>query len=130
MDHSGERLPDIPVVWLGVEAASKRFEGPCVVDTGFDGALYANEALALLLEGVSAARKAYLYAVGDREIECEIFPLRGYLTNREGKRMLNLGLIEIMVPTRAIDLTDEAIVGRKVLNSLTLKLDGKRLELL
>ena len=79
---------------------------------------------------MSAARKAYLYGVGDHEIECEIFPLRGYVTSREGRRILSLGLLEAMVPTRAIDLTDIAIVGRKVLNSLTLKLDGKRLELL
>ena len=130
MDESGKKLPNIPVIWLGLEASSKRFEGPCLVDTGFDGALYASEELALLLEGVSAARKAYLYGVGDHEIECEIFPLRGYVTSREGRRILSLGLIEAMVPTRAIDLTDIAIVGRKVLNSLTLKLDGKRLELL
>ncbi len=66
---------------------------------------------------------------GQYEIGCEIFPLRGYIISREGRGILSHGLIEAMVPTRAIDLTDVAIVGRKVLNSLTLKLDGKRFEI-
>jgi len=97
----------------------------------FDGALYASADLALLLEDLSALRKDYLYTVGDREIECEVFRLRAYLAAPlSRRRFLKLGAIEAMVPTRAEDLSDVAIVGRKILNSLVIRLDGKKLDVL
>jgi len=102
-----------------------------LVDTGFDGALYANEELALLLEGSSPMRKDYLYAIGGREIECEVFGLNGYLiTPEDARRIMDLEKIEILVPTGADDLSREVIIGRRVLNSLVVKLGGRTLEVL
>jgi hypothetical protein len=118
-------------MWIGLEGPNGKFEGPCLVDTGFDGALYASEDLALLLESASPTRRDYLYTVGDHEIECEVFPLRAYLVAKEGRRKLAmLGLVETLVPTRPNDLSDVTIIGRKVLNSLVVRLDGKKLDVL
>jgi len=121
----------VPILWVELQSLSGRFRGPCLVDTGFDGALYANEELALLLEGSSPMRTDYLYTVGEREIECEVFGLNGYLINREtARRVAGFDKIEILVPTRADDLSREVIIGRGILNALVIKLDGKTLEVL
>jgi len=102
-----------------------------LVDTGFDGALYANEELALLLEGSSPMHKDYLYAIGEREIECEVFGLNAYLIAPENaRRIMDLEEIEILVPTGADDLSREVIIGRRILNSLVVKLGGRTLEVL
>lgn len=131
LDRSGAKLPSVPIVWLGLEGPSGKFEGPCLVDTGFDGALYANDELAVLLDGSPPSRKEYLFTVGDYEIECEVFQLRAYLGTQEGqKKITNLGYIEALVPIRPNDVSDVAIIGRKILNSLVIRLDGKKLQVL
>jgi len=130
-DRRGAKLPDVPIVWMELQNSSGRFRGPCLVDTGFDGSIYANEELALLLEGSSPIRTDHLYTVGEREIECEVFGLNAHLITPETvRRVMDLGEIDILVPTRAHDLSREAIVGRRILNALVLKLDGKTLEVL
>jgi len=130
-DRGGSKLPDVPILWVELENPSGRFRGPCLVDTGFDGAIYANEELALLLEGSSPIRTDYLYTVGEHEIECEVFALNGYLiTSETARRVTDLGRIDILIPTRAQELSREVIAGRRILNTLVIKLDGKNLEVL
>lgn len=38
----GEKIPDIPVVYLVVKFGKFRAHGPAIVDTGFDGGIYPN----------------------------------------------------------------------------------------
>jgi len=128
-DRRGSKLPDVPILWVELENSSGRFRGPCLVDTGFDGAIYANDELALLLEGSSPIRTDYLYTVGEHEIECEVFALNGYLITPEtARRVTDLDRIDILIPTRAQELSREVIAGRRILNTLVIKLNGKNLE--
>lgn len=130
-DRGGSKLPDVPILWVEVETPSERFRGPCLVDTGFDGAVYANEDLALLLEGSSPIRKDYLYTVGEHEIECEVFGSKGYLIAPEtARRVTGLASMDILVPTRVHELSREVIVGRRILNTLVIRLNGKTLDVL
>lgn len=130
-DRTGSKLPDVPILWVELANPSGRFRGPCLVDTGFDGAIYANEELALLLEASTPIRNDHVYTVGEHEIECEVFCLNGYLTAPDSaRRVADLGTTEILVPTRVQELSHEAIAGRRIINTLVIKLDGKTLELL
>jgi len=130
-DRTGSKLPDLPIIWVELANPSGRFRGPCLVDTGFDGAIYANEELALLLEGSSPIRSDYVYTVAEHEIECEVFCLNGHLTAPDStRRVTDLGRTEILVPTKVHALSREAIAGRRIINTLVMKLDGKTLELL
>ena len=129
-DVRGRRLPAIPVLWLELSVASSRLRGPCVIDTGFDGALYANEDLALLLEGVKPVGVASLYAVGEGEIRCELFRVEATLISEDGAPVLELGETTVYVPIYPEALSHEVIAGREILNKLTLKLDGKLVKVL
>lgn len=129
-DVAGRKLPDVPVLWLELAVNGRRLRGPCLVDTGFDGSLYANEDLALLLEGCEPIGRATLYAVGERSIECELFETKARLVTEASQEVLGLGELLIYVPTSPDDLSHEVIVGREVLNKLTLKLDGRMVEVL
>ena len=131
-DKLGRRLPDVPILWMElVSHRGQRLRGPCLVDTGFDGALYANEDLALNLEGLSPVRTDELYALGGHEIGCEVFSVEGYLTTPEGRdRVCKLGVIEVYVPFTPGELSAEVVVGREVLNRLPLTLDGEKVTIL
>lgn len=83
------------------------------------------------MEKSSPIRTDYLYTVGEHSIECEVFGSNGYLITAEtGGRLADLGPTDILVPIKVDDLSREVIVGRKTLNSLVIKLDGKSLEVL
>ena len=129
-DFKGRRLPAIPVLWLELSTANGRLRGPCLVDTGFDGMLYANDELALLLEGVEPTGYELLYAVGGREVKCEVFKVEGSLISEDGTPVLKLGELNVLVPMLPENLSYEVIAGRGVLNRLTLKLNGQTLEVL
>ena len=131
-DKLGKRLPDIPILWMElVSPIGRRLRGPCLIDTGFDGALYANEDLALNLEGLSPTRTDELYALGGHEIKCEVFSVEGYLTTPEGRgRFYKLGVVEVYVPLTPGELSAEVVVGREVVNRLLLTLTGKEVTVL
>jgi len=129
-DFKGKRLPAIPVLWLELSTADRRLRGPCLVDTGFDGMLYANDELALLLEGAESIGSETLYTVGGVEVECEVFRVKGVLISEDGAPVLELGELDVFVPTLPENLSYEVIAGRGVLNRLTLKLNGHMLEVL
>ncbi len=130
LDLSGRKLPSIPVIWLELRAGGKKFLGPCLMDTGFDGSVYANEDLALLLENCEIIGKTTLYAVGERTVECELFKVNGSLITKKGEKVMGLGDLLVYVPVSPEDLSYEVIVGREIINKLTVKLNGRVVEIL
>lgn len=129
-DSRGRKLPAIPLLWLELLTDNGRLRGPCLIDTGFDGALYANDELALLLEGIKPTEYELLYAVGGREIECEVFKVKGFLVSESGTSVLELDELNVLVPMLPEDLPYEVIAGRELLNRLALKLNGYTVEVL
>jgi len=131
-DKRGKKLPDIPILWLELKYADHKVaRGPALVDTGFDGGLYANEDLALFLADSSSIRREELYVVSLREVNCEVFAVEGYLISPESwERIRYLETLDIYVPVRPEDLSYEAIVGREVLNKIPMTLNGKDLTIL
>lgn len=98
-DPRGRKLPAIPVLWLELSVPGARLRGPCIIDTGFDGALYASEDLALLLEEAEPEGIDFLYTVGEQEIECEVFRAECLLISGGGEPVAELGEVPVHVPT-------------------------------
>lgn len=128
LDTRGMRLPDIPILWLELQVArAVRFRGACIVDTGFDAGLYANEDLTLLLEGLAPIREDILHTVGQETITCEVFQAKAFLTPPTvSRRLRSLGTAEIFVPVLPDHLSLEVIVGRGILNRLAIIIDGQK----
>lgn len=80
------------------------------------------------MEGVSPTRRDRLYGIGDHEVECDVFALRGYLlVHRTWKRVADLLSVNVYVPVRPGDLASDVVVGREVLNGVAMTLDGSTL---
>lgn len=131
LDSRGEKLPDVPILWLELGTKDRRLRGPCLVDTGFDGGLYANADLASFLEGLSPERKVKVYSIDRLGIDCEVFSADGHLIAREGwKKVKRLKSVDVYVPMRPRELSREVIVGREILNEIPMSLDGEKLKIL
>jgi len=98
--------------------------GESIIDTGFDAAIYANLKLAEFLEGITPTPTSELQAAG-HSIGCEVFTVECHVVNMHSKTVLTLGRVEVYCPVDPIDLSEDVIVGRAILNRLTLHLDGK-----
>ncbi|MCD6504797.1 hypothetical protein J7K52_05430 [Candidatus Bathyarchaeota archaeon] len=68
--------------------------------------------------------------MGEHEVECEVFKVEGYVTSEAGEPVIKLGEIPVLIPTSPDNLSYEVVVGRAILNRLTLKLNGKMVEIL
>ncbi|MBS7269803.1 MAG: hypothetical protein KIH10_13305 [Candidatus Freyarchaeota archaeon] len=129
VDRSGKKIPDIPVAWIILHRRkeNRKMLGPCVVDTGFDGGIYANAELSLNFEGIPAEGTEWFYGAGDRDIECDVYSAECFLLS--GEETVPLGEVMVYIPVRVEDLPEETIMGREVLNTLTVVLDGKNLRM-
>lgn len=92
------------------------------MDTGFDAAIYANIDLLEFLEGATPVGTARLRPAG-RSVTCELFDVECHITDRYSTPILKLGSVEACCPTDPIDLSEDVIVGRTILNRL--ELDGR-----
>nr|MDO8080371.1 hypothetical protein [Candidatus Freyarchaeota archaeon] len=130
IDRSGKRIPDIPVAWIILHRKNenRKILGPCIVDTGFDGGIYANPELSLNFEGIPPEGTEWFYSAGDHDIECDVYSAECFLL-RSGEETVPLGKVRVYIPVRLEDLPEETIMGREVLNSLTVVLDGKNLKM-
>jgi hypothetical protein len=74
-------VPDIPFINLLIvrKDLRKGLIGECIIDTGFDAALYANLNMVEFLEGLRPTRTAPLKAAG-HNVECEIFTVESHMT--------------------------------------------------
>ena len=130
IDRSGKRIPDIPIarVILYRKEENSKMVGPCVVDTGFDGGIYANAELALNFEGIASEGREWFYGAGDRDIECDVYNAECLLLGEEGETV-SLGRVMVYISIRIEDLPEETIMGREILNRLAISLDGKNLKM-
>jgi predicted aspartyl protease len=122
----GSRVPDIPILTLLIVRRDLRkgLVGESIVDTGFDAGIYANLNLAEFLEGASPRRTTSLRAAG-HSVSCEIFDAECHIVDQCSKPVLPLGRVEVFCPVDPIDLSEDVIVGRAILNRLKLELNGK-----
>jgi len=127
ISRSGRRIPDVPVleILLYDQRRKKGVRGPAIVDTGFDGGIYANLTVASFLEGSKPVAEEVVEAPG-HSIRCELFKMSCRLVNGKGSGV-EIGEIEVHVPTEPMDLSGDVLVGRMLLNRLQMSLDGKRL---
>ncbi len=49
----GEKIPDIPIVYLRLKVGRFRASGPAIVDMGFDGGVYPNMEIIKMFRGWS-----------------------------------------------------------------------------
>jgi hypothetical protein len=126
----GSRVQDIPILTLLIVRRDLRkgLIGESIVDTGFDAGIYANLNLVEFLEGASPRRTTSLQAAG-HSVSCEIFDVECHIVDQFSKPVLPLGRVEIFCPVDPIDLSEDVIVGRAILNRLKLELNGKLLKL-
>jgi hypothetical protein len=126
----GSKVPDIPTINLLIVRRDLRkgIVGEPIVDTGFDAAIYANLNLVEFLEGASPVGTASLQAAG-RSISCELFDVECHITDQYSKPILPLGMVKAYCPVDPIDLSEDVIVGRAILNRLRLELDGSVVKL-
>ena len=122
----GSKVPDIPFINLLIvrRDLKKGLVGESIIDTGFDAAIYANLKLAEFLEGVRPTRTGELQAAG-HSIGCEVFTVECHVVDAHSKPILTLGRVEVYCPVDPGDLSEDVIVGRVILNRLTLHLNGK-----
>jgi len=127
----GSKVPDIPFLSLLIirRDLKKALIAESIIDTGFDAAIYANLTLAEFLEGSRPIRTAALQAAG-HSVECEVFTAECDVTDPRSKPVLSLGEVEVYCPVDPDDLSEDVIVGRAILNRLTLHLNGKLTKIL
>lgn len=127
ISRAGRKIPDVPVmeIMLYDKQRKKGVRGPAIVDTGFDGGVYANLTVAAFLEGCKPLAEEVIEAPGHL-IRCEVFKascrLVGQLSNG-----VEVGEVEVQVPTEPTDLSGDVLIGRILLNRLQMFLNGKRL---
>ncbi len=126
----GSKVPDLPVmkIMLIRRDIKKFIVGDVLIDTGFDMSIYANYEIANFLEGLKPVGRMELKSAAEI-IECEIHEIEASIPSDDVKPVKNLGRIKIYVPTDPEDLADDALVGREILNMLTIKIDGKHAEM-
>jgi len=122
----GSKVPNIPIISLLIVRRDLRrgLAGESIVDTGFDGGIYANLNLAEFLEGSTPTRTSTLQAAG-RTVACEVFSVECHILDGQSKPVLSLGSVEAYCPVDPIDISEDVIVGRAILNRVRLELDGK-----
>lgn len=132
LSTKGQQIPDIPVVHLSIKREDKNYSvaGQALVDTGFDGGLYPNLMIIEYLEGLKPTKIEELESVGG-SITCEMFRVIASFVDLETQGTIKtIGEINIYVPISPEALSDEVILGREVLNTLNIKLNGKRISII
>jgi hypothetical protein len=128
----GSKVPDIPVIPILIVRSDRRgrgLAGDSIVDTGFDDGIYANLDLVEFLEGAKPRKTTSLQAAG-RSVSCEVFGVECYIIDHDSKPIVPLGSVDVYCPVDPIDLSEDVIVGRAILNRLRLELDGSLTKLL
>jgi len=127
----GSKVPDIPYLNLLIvrRDLKKGLVGESIIDTGFDAGIYANLNLAEFLEGSRPTRTGSLQAAG-HSVDCEIFTVECHVVDPHSKPLLSLGGVEVYCPVDPDELSEDVIVGRVILNQLTLHLNGKLVKVL
>jgi len=123
----GLKIPNIPTMTLLLVRTDieKAALADGLVDTGFDGAIYSNLELANFLSGMRPTSTTEMESPGHL-IEGEVFEVPTILVTDKAVRRVDLGNSEIFVPLNPSDLTEDIVIGRKILNKFRIMLDGPR----
>ncbi|RLG55775.1 MAG: hypothetical protein DRN99_01620 [Thermoproteota archaeon] len=114
----GEKIPDIPVVYIAIRVGRLVARGPAVVDTGFDGGIYPNMPVIRLFQGRRPIRVVELENPLAGRSEFEVYLAPCYLYHHA--RYYEIGEVRVYIPTDPELVSDEVLVGREVLNRLKL----------
>ena len=63
------------------------------------------------------------------KIQCEVFKIECHVSDEERKPQMRLGDVEVYVPVDPSDVTPDVLVGRSILNRMTMELNGAYLNL-
>ena len=117
----GDKIPDIPIIHLAVEAGRRRARGPAVVDTGFDGGVYPNIEVVELFRGIEPDREVVLENPIHGPAWFEVYKAKTYLYGED--RFVEVGVVGVYVSKEPELLTEEVLVGREFLNKLRVVLE-------
>mgnify|MGYP000347785275 CR=1 FL=1 len=120
----GEKIPDIPVVYLTLKVSRFTARGPAIIDTGFDGGLYPNIKVVRILKGMRPAAVKRLEHPLWGFVECEVYRVRASIASPDFTNVAPLGEVNVYTPTEPEFLSEEVLVGREILNKLRVRLDG------
>jgi len=126
----GKKLPNIPIFNLVFirNDVKKALIATAFIDTGFDETVYANDDMLNFLEGLEPEAKESLKGV-EKEVECEVYKIKTNLITEGLKLIKGLGRVKVFVPEDPANLSDDIVIGREILNLLTLRLDGRYAEI-
>ncbi len=124
LDEDGEKIPDIPIIYLAIETERGRARGPAILDTGFDGGIYPNIQVVQILEGLKPVKTKRIENPLYEPVVCEIFKAKASLAHPKLNHNIPLGEVNVYVPVEPEYLSDEVLVGREIINKFKLKLDG------
>ncbi|MFQ6003569.1 MAG: hypothetical protein ACE5KJ_07470 [Candidatus Zixiibacteriota bacterium] len=105
-------VPDIPVLYVALKIGNKRIGGPALLDTGFDGGVYPNQILSEFLASTSPKKKEILEDTSG-EVECDILELESEVFHPESDFRKSIGKVQIYLPTKDENLTEDVVVGRE-----------------
>ena len=125
LDENGEKIPDIPVIYVILETMRGRARGPAILDTGFDGGIYPNIQVIQILEGLKPIKIKRLENPLYEPVTCEIFKAKLSIYDPFTNQSLPMGLVNIYVPTEPEYLSNEVLLGKEILNKLTVELNGE-----
>jgi len=125
LDKEGEKIPDIPVIYLVLETSRGRARGPAVLDTGFDGGLYPNVEVIRILRGLKPLTLKRLEHPLYGFVECEVYGVKAGIASPDFTQIIPLGEIRVYTPVELDFLSEEVLLGREALNRLKIRLDGE-----
>lgn len=127
LTSAGRRIPDLPVVKLMLlrRDVKLRATGLAIIDTGFDGGVLPNIQLLTFFEGSTPRYIEKLAGPLGGTVDCEVFEVEGSLLSEDRKSALRLGKLNAYIPVEPEYLSNEVLLGREVLNTLGIRLNGK-----
>jgi hypothetical protein len=125
-DRSGVKIPDFPIINILLEKPNgDKLSGPAIIDTGFDGPLFANEALTFFLADIPKENEKVIGGYGANEFTCELFKIEASIVDSNRKIVNRLGQIQVFIPIDLNYLSEYVIIGRELLNTIKICLDGR-----
>ena len=127
-DENGEKIPDIPILYIKVETDRGRATGPAIIDTGFDGGIYPNIPIIRIFRGLKPVKIKRLENPLYGPISCEVYRAKTSIIKIKSKELVDIGYVNVYIPTEPDFISDEVLVGREVLNKIKICLDGSWVE--
>jgi len=124
LDEDGERIPDVPIVYLVLETNLATARGPAILDTGFDGGIYPNFQVVRILRGMKPVKLKRLDHPLYGPVSCEVFRVNASLTDPKLEKSVYIGEVNVYTPMEPEFLSQEVLLGREVLNKLKIELNG------